>query len=1051
MLRVAGFGVTLWLERRVEGDDEPKNIGQIWIWRVNWLIHPIYLIYIIRRQLRMALTGVFTGLFNRANRAGMGLRLVAAALFFMALSLPLQIAAQTYPSGFTGTTIASGFSTPTAFAIHPDGRIFVCQQGGALRVVKNGALLATPFMTLTVNSSGERGLLGVAFDPNYAVNKYIYVYYTVPSPLHNRVSRFTADSANEDVVLAGSEFPILDLETLSASNHNGGPIHFGPDGKLYVAVGENAVSGNSQLLTNRLGKMLRINSDGTIPGDNPTTFPGIAGSPSGVNTAIWAVGLRNPFTFAIQPGTGRMYINDVGQNTTEEVDNGLAGTNYGWPTCEGTFIAGSQVTPCGNANFTDPVYQYSSSGAVSECTVIGSDFYNPTNVMFPASYVGKYFFADYCAGWIKYFDPASPPAMGTATDFATGLGFGTVDVHVHNEGTLYYISRGTNTLVRVQYPAGFTPTNTPTPTNTATATSTTTPTNTATATFTPTSTATFTPTPVDCSTTMYGSDTSGTLFTVNINTGAGSLVGNLPTGATTEIEYDQLTQRAFSQAAGTSFFGSEFNILTGAGIGGPITNNHTFTGLEWVGSTLYGASFDVTNGPSELRTLNPWTGSSTLIGLTGVGPISGLAYDANSGIMYGVQAGTGPYNLLTINLTTGAATAIGPTGIVPGSVEFGPNGTLYAGGGQSNSGQLHTINIATGAATLVGPTGFGNVSGLANVCVITPSPTPTNTATNTATPTPTVAASISGTVTYVNSSSPPRYVSNVTISGAGSPNVSTTTAAPGVGVGTYTLTGFGAGAYTVTPTKTGGVNGISSFDAARIAQHVAGVPPLLNATQLVAADTSGNTTVSSFDAGLLAQWVVSTVGGITGTWKFQPANRPYASVTTNITGENYNAILVGEVSGNWNNTGARGVNSGQWTVDSGPERGIEVMLPQTAASTDKEIVVPVSVEGVANKGIISCEFDLRYDPAVIEPLVNPVDVFGTVSRGLSFAVNAEEPGLLRVVIYGAMPIDENGVLLNLKFTAVGLPGSVSPLTWERLIFNEGDLSVVKEDGQVKLF
>ena len=129
----------------------------------------------------MPFSFIYRGLFSKTARVGFGLRVVAAALFFMALSLTSQITAQTYPSGFTGTTIASGFTNPTAFAIHPDGRIFVCQQGGALRVVKNGALLPTPFMTLTVNSTGERGLLGVAFDPNYAVNKYIYVYYTVPA------------------------------------------------------------------------------------------------------------------------------------------------------------------------------------------------------------------------------------------------------------------------------------------------------------------------------------------------------------------------------------------------------------------------------------------------------------------------------------------------------------------------------------------------------------------------------------------------------------------------------------------------------------------------------------------------------------------------------------------------------------------------------------------------------------------------------------------------------------------------------------------------------
>ncbi|HEY6806376.1 MAG TPA: Calx-beta domain-containing protein [Pyrinomonadaceae bacterium] len=343
-------------------------------------------------------------------------------------------------SGFNEQQI-TGLTGPTSMALHPDGRIFVCQQTGALRVIKNGAVLPTPFMTLTVNSSGERGLLGVAFDPNYATNHFIYVYYTATTPtIHNRVSRFTADSSNEDVVLAGSEQVLMDLETLGATNHNGGSIHFGPDGKLYIAVGENANSANAQSLSNRLGKLLRINSDGTIPADNPTTFPNIAGSTSGLNRAIWAVGLRNPYTFSFQPGTGRLHINDVGQNTWEEINVGVAGSNYGWPTCEGT---------CATAGMTNPIYQYSSATA-AECAITGGAFYNPTTPTFPAQYVGKYFFADYCGGWLKTIDPQNPPTTGNATGFATGIS-SPVDIQVANDGSLYYLAMGSNSVFRIQY------------------------------------------------------------------------------------------------------------------------------------------------------------------------------------------------------------------------------------------------------------------------------------------------------------------------------------------------------------------------------------------------------------------------------------------------------------------------------------------------------------------------------------------------------------------------------------------------------------------------
>src|SRR5882757_2899964 len=170
------------------------------------------------------------------------------------------------PSGFTQTVLASGLSNPTAMQFAPDGRLFVCQQGGQLRVIKNGALLPTPFVTLTVDSAGERGLLGVAFDPNFTTNNFVYVYYTATTPtIHNRVSRFTASVGNPDVAAGGSEVIIFDLNNLSsATNHNGGAIHFGPDGKLYIAVGENANPANSQSLGNVLGKILRINTDGTL-------------------------------------------------------------------------------------------------------------------------------------------------------------------------------------------------------------------------------------------------------------------------------------------------------------------------------------------------------------------------------------------------------------------------------------------------------------------------------------------------------------------------------------------------------------------------------------------------------------------------------------------------------------------------------------------------------------------------------------------------------------------------------------------------------------------
>ena len=357
------------------------------------------------------------------------------------------VAAATLPAGFSETLVANGLSSPTSMDFAPDGRLFVCLQGGLLRVIKNGSLLPAPFVSLTVNSSGERGLLGVAFDPNFATNNFVYVYYTAPTPsIHNRVSRFTA---NGDVAVAGSELVLLDLENLSATNHNGGAIHFGPDGKLYVAVGENAVPSNSQTLTNRLGKVLRINSDGSIPSDNP-----FFNTATGVNRSIWALGLRNPFTFAFQPGTGRLFINDVGQNAWEEINDGIAGSNYGWSTCEGF------CTPP-NSNFRDPLFQYGhGSTSTTGCAIVGGGFYNPATIQFPASYVGKYFFADLCTGWIRVFDPTN----NTAADFGSGVAT-PVDLKVGSDGSLYYLAIGSSAVFRIQFTGGTAPTITTHPSN----------------------------------------------------------------------------------------------------------------------------------------------------------------------------------------------------------------------------------------------------------------------------------------------------------------------------------------------------------------------------------------------------------------------------------------------------------------------------------------------------------------------------------------------------------------------------------------------------------
>lgn len=352
---------------------------------------------------------------------------VAGCLLWQAGS---RLDGATVPNGFRDLVVTGGLFKPTAMEFAPDGRLFVCQQSGEVRVIKNLSLLDDPALTVTTDFSGERGLLGLAFHPGFVTNHFLFVYYTATTPtLHNRVSRFTADG---DQVMAGSEQVMLDLEILDDAHHNGGAIHFGGDGRLYVATGENGVPANAQSLSSRLGKILRLNADGSIPSDNP--FFGVA---DGENRSIWALGLRNPFTFAFQPGTKRMFINDVGEGAWEEINDGVRGANYGWPGCEG------RCSP-GNPALRDPIHQYDHGGG---CDITGGAFYDPVASQYPPVYRGNYFFADYCGGWIRRLDPANGNAV---TPFASSLP-GPVDLKVSQEGRLYYLARGNAEVRAIEY------------------------------------------------------------------------------------------------------------------------------------------------------------------------------------------------------------------------------------------------------------------------------------------------------------------------------------------------------------------------------------------------------------------------------------------------------------------------------------------------------------------------------------------------------------------------------------------------------------------------
>ena len=363
-----------------------------------------------------------------------------AVLTWLALAAVTGLRAQTLlPAGFSETEVVApgGLIRPVAMEFAPDGRLFVCEQGGRVRIVKDGILLAQPFATVAADLRNERGLLGITFDPGFAQNGWVYLFYTVPTPQpHNRISRVTAAG---DVAVPGSEQVIFELPALGgAAIHNGGAIHVDAEGKLFVAVGDNSVSTNAQWLGSLNGKVLRLNLDGTIPESNP-----FYATTTGQSQAIWALGLRNPFTFTFQRTSGRMFINDVGEGRWEEINTGVAGANYGWPLVQG---------PEDTNRFVAPTHAYprpSTPGA--SLAITGGAFYEPAVANFPAEFSGRYFFLDGGQQWIRVLDPAT----GGVTEFATRLGAGAgempLGLTVGDDGALYYANNRTGSLLRIRF------------------------------------------------------------------------------------------------------------------------------------------------------------------------------------------------------------------------------------------------------------------------------------------------------------------------------------------------------------------------------------------------------------------------------------------------------------------------------------------------------------------------------------------------------------------------------------------------------------------------
>jgi glucose/arabinose dehydrogenase len=342
------------------------------------------------------------------------------------------------PGALALELVVEGLSSPL-YLTSPSGdaRLFVVEQGGRIRIIENGQLLPAPFLDLAgrISSGGERGLLSMAFHPEFASNGFFYVNYTDPGG-DTRVERYrvSTDPRSADVT---SATPILTVDQPFA-NHNGGLLKFGADGMLYIGMGDGGSGGDpqghGQSLASLLGKLLRIDIDAGDPYGIPTDNP-FAGSTS-ARQEIWASGLRNPWRFSFDRATGELYLADVGQNRYEEINvvaGSTAGVNYGWNVMEGMHCF--QATTCTQTGLTLPVLEYEHPDG---CSVTGGYVYRGSVI---PGLVGHYLYSDFCAGWLRSFRYANG-RVNDARDWAIGdignvMSFGEDDA-----GEVYILTAG---------------------------------------------------------------------------------------------------------------------------------------------------------------------------------------------------------------------------------------------------------------------------------------------------------------------------------------------------------------------------------------------------------------------------------------------------------------------------------------------------------------------------------------------------------------------------------------------------------------------------------
>ncbi|HEX5634662.1 MAG TPA: PQQ-dependent sugar dehydrogenase [Gemmatimonadales bacterium] len=349
--------------------------------------------------------------------------------------------------------VAAGFDFPLFVTSPPgDPRLFVAEKDGRIHVVEDGVTLPTPFLDLSalVSRGGEQGLLGLAFDPQYATTRRVFVSYTNLAG-DNVLASYRRSSGSADVADPSSAVVHLTVDQ-PFSNHNGGHIAFGPDGYLYLGLGDGGGAadplGNGQGLGELLGSILRIDVSGgtgyAVPGDNP--FLGVTGA----RGEVWAYGLRNPWRFSFDRATGDLYIGDVGQSEREEIDVSTAadgagrGRNYGWAVTEGDRCLGNDS--CDRTGLTEPLVSY--SHADGSCSVTGGYVYRGAAI--PALQ-GTYFYSDFCSGWVRSFRLAGGGAVDQFQwdDLAPGA---TVTSFGEDAAGELYLVTGEGTIYRIVSP-----------------------------------------------------------------------------------------------------------------------------------------------------------------------------------------------------------------------------------------------------------------------------------------------------------------------------------------------------------------------------------------------------------------------------------------------------------------------------------------------------------------------------------------------------------------------------------------------------------------------